>query len=76
MFRSENGGRSWEQLTGGLPEHLRPAPRATAGDPEDPNAFLVGLTDGTIWESDDGGDSFRCVAEGLPQISSLRVAHR
>jgi photosystem II stability/assembly factor-like uncharacterized protein len=76
LYRSESQGKRWERLTGGLPEHIKPAPRATAGDPEDPNAFLVGLTDGTIWESNDGGEAFACVAEGLPQIGSLRVTHR
>jgi photosystem II stability/assembly factor-like uncharacterized protein len=76
MYRSENQGRSWQRLTGGLPDHIHPAPRATAGDPEDPNTFLVGLTDGTVWLSEDSGESFRQIVQGLPQIGSLRVAHR
>jgi hypothetical protein len=76
FYRSETQGRAWERLSGGLPGHIHPAPRATAGDPEDPNTFLVGLTDGSVWLSEDSGDSFRPIIEGLPQIGSLRVAHR
>lgn len=75
FYRSESQGKQWERLSGGLPEQIKPAPRATAGDFADPNAFLVGLTDGAIWESNDGGESFARVAEGLPPIVSLRVAH-
>jgi hypothetical protein len=32
------------------------------------------MTDGTIWLSDDGGESFRQILGGLPSVSSIRVA--
>ena len=76
FFRSEDRADSWERLTGGLPDHFTAAPRATAGDPDDPDAFFVGMTDGSVWMSDDGGESFREVLAGLPQIASLKVARR
>ena len=76
FFRSENRADSWEKLTGGLPEHFTAAPRATAGDPDDPDAYFVGMTDGSVWMSEDGGESFREILSGLPQIASLRVARR
>jgi photosystem II stability/assembly factor-like uncharacterized protein len=75
FYRSENQGESWERLSGGLPGHFKAAPRATAGDPEEPNAFFVGMNDGTIWSSADGGESFRQIVGGLPSVSSIRVAH-
>jgi photosystem II stability/assembly factor-like uncharacterized protein len=75
FYRSENQGESWEKLSGGLPDHLKAAPRATAGDLEEPNAFFIGMNDGTIWSSADGGESFRQIVGGLPSVSSIRVAH-
>ena len=75
FYRSENQGQSWERLSGGLPDHFKAAPRATAGDPEEPNAFFVGMNDGTIWSSADGGESFRQIVGGLPSVLSIRVAH-
>ncbi len=74
FYRSDNQGESWQRLSGGLPDHFKAAPRATAGDPEEPNAFFIGMTDGTIWLSEDGGESFRQVLGGLPSVSSIRVA--
>lgn len=75
FFRSEDRGTTWRRLKGGLPEHFTAAPRATAGDPENPDAFFVGMTDGSVWMSEDGGESFHQIIDGLPQISSIRVAY-
>ena len=75
FYRSDNQGESWERLSGGLPTHFKAAPRAVAGDPADPNSFFVGMTDGTVWFSEDSGDSFRQILGGLPQVTSIRVAH-
>lgn len=76
FYRSENQGASWERLSGGLPNHFKAAPRAVAGDPEDPDIFFVGMTDGTVWMSEDGGESFRQILSDLPQVTSIRVAYR
>ena len=75
FFRSENQGKSWDRLSGGLP-YFKAAPRAVAGDPDDPNAFFVGMTDGTVWMTEDGGESFTQIISGLGQVLSLRPAHR
>jgi hypothetical protein len=37
---------------------------------------MVGMTDGTLWSSEDGGDSFRLLLEGLPSISGISVGRR
>jgi photosystem II stability/assembly factor-like uncharacterized protein len=76
FYRSENQGESWEKLRGGLPSHFKAGPRAVAGDPEEPDSFLVGMTDGSVWMSADGGDSFTRILQELPQITSIRVTHR
>lgn len=76
FFRSEDQARSWTKLRGGLPDHFKEAPRATAGDPEDPDSFYVGMNDGSVWMSEDGGESFRKVLAGVPEITSLRVVRK
>jgi photosystem II stability/assembly factor-like uncharacterized protein len=75
FFRSEDQGESWRRLSGGLPDHFNAAPRATAGDPEEADAFFVGMSDGTVWLSEDGGESFRQIVGGLPSVMSIRVAY-
>jgi photosystem II stability/assembly factor-like uncharacterized protein len=76
FFRSENQGKSWQRLKGGLPELITAAPRATAGDPEDPNAFFVGLMDGSVWMTEDGGESFSQIITGVPPVQSIVAAYR
>jgi photosystem II stability/assembly factor-like uncharacterized protein len=76
FFRSEDQCLTWERLSGGLPEPIAAAPRCTGGDPEDPDAVFVGMTDGSVWMTEDGGESFRQIVQGLPQITSIQVAYR
>jgi photosystem II stability/assembly factor-like uncharacterized protein len=64
-YRSDDGGRTWWRLTGGLPEVMRPAPTSVAGDPGDPDSFYVGTNDGSVWLSEDGGESFGIAVEGI-----------
>ena len=76
FYRSENQGISWVKLSGGLPEHFTAAARTIAMDPESPDTFFVGMSDGSVWASEDGGESFRQVVTGLPHVRSMRVAYR
>lgn len=71
FYRSDDQGESWQRVTGGVPEFFHPAPRCVASHPEDPDQFFVGMTDGTIWASDDGAHSFHQILEGLPPITAL-----
>jgi photosystem II stability/assembly factor-like uncharacterized protein len=75
IYRSDDQGQSWARLTGGLPDDIaKAAPRAVAGDPLDPDGFYVGLTDGTVWTSRDGGERFTKAFAGLPGVHGLTVA--
>jgi photosystem II stability/assembly factor-like uncharacterized protein len=74
FFRSNDQGRKWNELAGGLPEQIKGAPRATTGRPEHAGSFLVGMNDGAIWLSDDLGDSFKQVTGGLPHIYGLAIS--
>lgn len=75
VYRSKDQGRSWERLTGGLPETIMAGPRAMCGDPMDAQTAMVGLVDGTVWATRDGGDSFECLLAGLPPVNGLSVIH-
>lgn len=71
VYRSDDKGRTWERLTDGLPDPLRGGPRAVAIDPDDPDVVMIGLVDGTIWETRDGGNSFDLLVEGLPPVNGI-----
>ena len=73
VFRSEDSGSSWTRLTDGLPDPIRPAIRAIEIHPENPDYILLGMFDGTLWVSPNGGRSFRKILEGLPSITGLGI---
>jgi photosystem II stability/assembly factor-like uncharacterized protein len=71
FYRSDDQGRSWRRLTGGLPEHIKPAPRFAAGDPEDPDSVYFGLTDGSVWATHNGGERFERILEVQPPSNAI-----
>jgi photosystem II stability/assembly factor-like uncharacterized protein len=74
--RSENQGATWDLLPAKIPGKSNLVPRGLASDPEAPDTLFAGMIDGSVWQSDDGGESFRSVIEGLPQVQSILVLHR
>ena len=76
FYRSEDSGASWSRLTGGLPERIGPAPRSIAVDPASPETVFVGLNDGEIWASRDGGEAFDRIVTGLPPRAGDRTGPR
>lgn len=64
FYRSDDQGRTWSRLPGS-PESLRAAPRSTFIDPANPDRVFYGMTDGSVWHTPDGGQSFRKVVQGL-----------
>lgn len=73
FFRSTDQGITWTALSSGLPAVLTAAPRAVGSIPDEPGTFLVGMTDGAIYMTDNFGDSFAQIASGLPTIWSIVV---
>lgn len=72
FYRSDDQGRSWRTLTGGLPEHLSAAPRWVTVDPADPDTVYFCMSDGTLWLTRDGGEKFDLVQLGtLPAITGV-----
>jgi photosystem II stability/assembly factor-like uncharacterized protein len=76
VFRSRDGGESWQRLDRGLPSRawhtvLRQAMAHNGGaSPE----LAFGTTSGEVWGSADEGDSWRSLAGGLPKIMSVTAA--
>ena len=70
ISRSRDGGRTWEVLGGGLPERLRANVEAMALERAgDALSLFAATTEGEVWASEDGGDSWSSIAAGMAPIS-------
>src|SRR5437016_5609390 len=76
VYRTRNGGESWEALTEGLPQHdafetiLRDNMNA---DKNDPTGLYFGTRNGKLFGSKNAGDSWTMVREGLPAITCVKT---
>ncbi|HEV8342748.1 MAG TPA: hypothetical protein VGR30_10295 [Candidatus Binatia bacterium] len=76
IARSRDGGKSWEILNGGLPEHLRANIEGTAMDVwKGGYALFAGTTDGDIFYSDDEGESWQKIIQGIGPVSKAHHHH-
>ena len=76
VYRSRDGGDSWQALTNGLPQenaYMGVLRSAMDADQLDPCGVYIGTTAGTIHVSSDGGDSWSQLPCTLPRILSLTV---
>ncbi|HLI21990.1 MAG TPA: sialidase family protein [Stellaceae bacterium] len=76
VWRTRDGGKNWQALRRGLPQEnayfcvLR---RAMATDRHDPAGVYFGTNGGTLYASNDEGESWRCLAPHLPPILSVET---
>jgi photosystem II stability/assembly factor-like uncharacterized protein len=76
VYRTRNGGESWEALANGLPQEdafetiLRDNMQA---DKNDPTGLYFGTRSGKVFGSKDGGDSWSMIREGLPPITCVKT---
>ncbi len=76
IYRTTNGGRSWGKITKGLPQKdawftvLRDGMRSDANDPA---GIYVGTTTGQLYASRDDGNSWKLIADHLPQVQSVEA---
>ena len=73
IYRSENGGTTWEAVMGGLPETLPGAVEVLAVEPGDVDTVYAGTADGKVLVSRSLGNSWSVLAEGLPPVHALAV---
>ncbi|MEO7000825.1 MAG: sialidase family protein [Ktedonobacterales bacterium] len=78
VYRTQNGGTTWEALTEGLPQgsavRLGVLRHGMCADTHDPCGVYVGTNTGQLFGSADGGDSWRLLADFLPPIYSVTAA--
>ncbi len=76
VWRSRDGGETWEKLTRGLPEraHLNVLRDAMATDPLDKAGIYIGTNTGQIFYSRDSGNTWDLLADYLPPVTSLEAS--
>ncbi len=76
VWRSRNGGESWERITAGLPAnaHVVVLREAMVADNLEPAGIYAGTDTGQLFYSRDDGDNWEILADFLPPIQSLEVA--
>lgn len=79
VWRTRDGGTSWEALREGLPQcnaYLGVLRQAMAVDRHDPCGVYFGTSTGQLYASADEGATWRCLAEHLPPILSVETLAR
>jgi hypothetical protein len=77
VYRTTDAGKSWQPLTGGLPQHqafenvLRDGLTA---DSHDPAGIYFGTRGGKLFGSADAGESWQELADALPPICCVKAA--
>jgi len=70
IYRSYNGGKNWQRLGGGLPESLKHEFGALCLEESSGKCSIFGgTTGGEVFCSEDGGESWSCIASDLAPIS-------
>jgi photosystem II stability/assembly factor-like uncharacterized protein len=76
VWRTRDAGKTWEDLRQGLPQEnvffgvLR---QSMATDPLTPAGVYFGSNTGSLFASADEGESWSCIAEQLPTITSVET---
>jgi photosystem II stability/assembly factor-like uncharacterized protein len=77
VYRTENGGKSWQRLDSGMPERhawWTVKRQAMCADFGKPVGLYFGTTSGELWMSGDEGRKWRCIARHLPEIYAVEAA--
>jgi len=76
VWRTRDGGESWQQLVEGLPahSHVDVLRDALAMDPLEQPGLYMGTNTGQLFYSRDAGDSWELLADYLPPIVSVEAA--
>ena len=76
VWRTRDAGANWQDLREGLPQenvYFGVLRQALATDPLEPAGIYFGTNSGSLYASANEGDSWTCVAEHLPVITSVET---
>lgn len=76
VWKTTDGGESWKQLTGGLPDtqaHLNVLRSALCTDTLEPVGLYFGTGSGSVFVSGDEGESWTEIARHLPAVTSVET---
>jgi photosystem II stability/assembly factor-like uncharacterized protein len=77
VYRTSNGGQSWEALECGLPQkdaYITVLRDAFTSDEHDPAGLYFGTRSGELYASYDDGERWETLAEHLPPVLTVRAA--
>jgi photosystem II stability/assembly factor-like uncharacterized protein len=77
VWRSENGGSSWQKLAKGFPKketYFTVLRDAMDIDELSSPALYFGTTTGQLWIGREGGERWECLFDALPPIHCVKVA--
>jgi hypothetical protein len=76
VYRTRDGGASWERQDAGLPPEqawFTVKRQAFASDACDPVGLYFGTTSGSVWASEDEGATWQTIADHLPHVYSVET---
>jgi photosystem II stability/assembly factor-like uncharacterized protein len=76
VYRSVNGGKSWQRQATGLPKTqawFTVKRQAMTADAATPTGVYFATTSGEVWASRDEGRSWKCIVAHLPHIYSVEA---
>ena len=77
VYVTRNGGKTWQRQDSGLPRKqawFTVKRQAMCTDGHARTGLYFGTTSGEVWGSTNGGESWRCLAQHLPEIFSVTHA--
>ncbi|MFV0389944.1 MAG: WD40/YVTN/BNR-like repeat-containing protein [Pyrinomonadaceae bacterium] len=74
VYRTQDAGETWQRLENGLPqENAFDCVLRDNFSAADENRLAIGTTGGSLYVSEDNGDSWETIAEHLPRITCVRI---
>ena len=76
VWRTRDAGKTWQDLRQGLPQdnvYFNVLRQAMTTDRLEPAGIYFGSNNGALYASSDEGESWSCIADNLPTITSVET---